>query len=311
MSKATIRAVLLVNRPALSEGSLKTYASIIDNLSRRVWPNTEFDGERFDDPAPVLASLAASTINTRKTVLSSLVIYTLGKPTVSAQYREVMMAEAQKYLIDEREQKMTETQQKNWVTQTEVAELFTRLGLETAPLFSMYAKKPPGGVLQHHMELIQSYVVLALYHEIPPRRLKDFTEMKVRDFNVETDNYMTKGSLVFNKYKTSSTYGTQTVKMPVKLKNLLAKYVALGPNEYLLYNPRTGKPLTNVQLNAKIGHVFGKPVSVNILRHSFLSTQYQNAPPLADMQANATAMGHSVLQALTYVKLDAPVAMDH
>jgi len=43
-------------------------------------------------------------------------------------------------------------------------------------------------------------------------------------------------------------------------------------------------------------------VSVNALRHSFLSNKYKNMPNLKEMLNTADDMGHSLMQAFEYVK---------
>ena len=59
---------------------------------------------------------------------------------------------------------------------------------------------------------------------IPPRRLIDYTEFKMREINPDTDNYMNKNTFIFNKYKTAKVYGKQTIDIPVQLRNILNKW---------------------------------------------------------------------------------------
>jgi hypothetical protein len=60
--------------------------------------------------------------------------------------------------------------------------------------------------------------------------------------------------------------------------------------------------MTNIQLNKRFQKIFdGKKISVNILRHSFLSEKYKGYD-LKSMIETAHDMGHSVGQALEYIK---------
>ena len=299
MTKQDIKIILKENRPKLSDSSIVTYASIISNLFKHMRPNTPYDASLFNDPKIVLEYLKDKACNTRKTVLSALVVYTLHNPKVSLQYRTVMMSDGSKSNHTDMEQKMTEKQKENWVSQLQVKDAFERLDRETKPLFSLYKKGDDMTI--PHTEKIQDFVILALFTMIPPRRLVDYTMFKVRNFN-DDDNYMTKSSFVFNTYKTAKVYGAQIVKIPTRLKNIIQKYTALTKNDYLLFNPRNNRPLSNVQLNVRIGSIFGKKVSVNILRHSYLTEQYKDMAPLLEMEQRANDMGQSVSQALKYIK---------
>ena len=294
-SRQDIKIILRENRPKLTDSSIVTYGSIISNLFKRIVPFTEFNGSLFNDPKRVLDFLSETPSNTRKTILSALVVYTLQNHNVSLQYRNVMMEDGNKSNHIDMEQKMTDTQRTNWVTQKQVKEIYEKLDKETKPLFSLKSMTIP------HIEKIQDFVILSLYTLIPPRRLVDYIQFKVRNFE-DDDNHMTKNSFIFHTYKTSKIYGPQTVKIPIKLKNIITKYMALTTNDYLLFNPRTNEKLTNVQLNNRIGKIFGKKVSVNILRHSFLTEQYKDMQPLLEMEQRANDMGQSITQALKYVK---------
>jgi len=57
--------------------------------------------------------------------------------------------------------------------------------------------------------------------------------------------------------------------------------------------------LTSVKLNQRLNKIFGgKKISVNALRHTFLTEKYQDLPD--DLQE----MGSSVSMATTYIKKD-------
>jgi len=305
MSKIAIKETLKENRPKLADSSLTTYASIIDNLHKRMRPNEPFNRALMDDSGAILHELSTKPSNTRKTILSALVIYTLKNKAVSSAYRTVMMADGAKTNHADTEQKMTDAQRANWVSQEDVHALFDRMDRETKPLFSMYSSKNKQ-ITTAHINKMQDFITLALYTLIPVRRLMDYTEFKVRNFNTETDNFMQRGHFVFHKYKTSKVYGEQSVKLPIRLKNLVQKWTSMTTNDWLLFNPATNAPLTNVQLNQRLHRIFGKNVSVNILRHSYLTHQYRSIPALVEMEKRAQDMGQSVEQALKYIKQDAP-----
>jgi integrase len=97
-------------------------------------------------------------------------------------------------------------------------------------------------------------------------------------------------------------YGTQEVSVPKDLKVLLDKYIKILPkNQEYLFDDK-GKKLENFQLTKILNGLFkGRKVSVNLLRHSYLTNLYGDK--LHQMKQTATNMGHSLETALnTYVK---------
>ena len=142
---------------------------------------------------------------------------------------------------------------------------------------------------------------MSLYYLIPPRRLKDFTDFKIKAIDKKQDNYKQGNKLKFNAYKTDKYYGEQTVEAPPTLNKLLNKFIKLNKNDYLLVDSNNNK-LSSVKLNQRLNAIFNKKVSVNILRHSYLSNMYQGIPALTKMEETAENMGHSIKEALQYIK---------
>jgi len=139
---------------------------------------------------------------------------------------------------------------------------------------------------------------------IPPRRSLDYALMKVKNYDVKTDNYLKNGSMYFNQYKTAKTYGEQKLKLPTDLLEYIKKWNKFQCNDYLLFNNNKSH-LTSSQITKRLNKIFGKKVSVDILRHVYLSNYYKDIPKLKDMLQLATDMSHSINTQLTqYVKKD-------
>jgi hypothetical protein len=60
--------------------------------------------------------------------------------------------------------------------------------------------------------------------------------------------------------------------------------------------------MTSVSIALALNKIFSKGVSVNMLRHSYLTEKYKDVPALNDMLTTAKQMGHSLGQAFEYVK---------
>ena len=82
---------------------------------------------------------------------------------------------------------------------------------------------------------------------------------------------------------------------------ILKKWLKVNPSDYVLISSNN-KPLSSSQITRMLNDVFGKKVSVNMLRHIYLTNYYKDVPPIKDMEKIAGKMGHSVKTALEYVK---------
>jgi hypothetical protein len=293
------------NRPSLSESSVKTYCSILKNLYKQLYPeDKEVDVKKFDDHKVVLDHLKDQPVNKRKTILSALFVI-----SKNDKYHDLMLNDGHKYNAEQQNQEMTESQKENWLSQDQINDTINMYAKNVKKLnekTTLSVKE-----FQHY----QDYIILCLMtgKYLPPRRLKDWTEMKIKN-TTENDNIidLTSGKkkrktydFVFNNYKTAKFYGAQRVPIPKELNLILEQFMSKCPTDWLLCDSHNSK-LTPIKLNQRLNKIFGKKVSCNILRHSFLSDKYKDIPALKEMNDIAKEMGHSLNEALLYVKKDAP-----
>lgn len=301
----TLNETLLKQRPNLAPNTVKTYASIIRNVYLKFLEgdtvprtlNVKSIVFFFDDQSrKVLDMMKDVPFGKRKTILAALVAL-LGKESKSGElYREQMIEDADKYNAQQRKQKKTDVQADNWISQEEVMQIYRQLEKDTKHLFN----KPD--LTMSELQTLQNYVILSVYTLIPPRRLMDYTAFKLRNVNFLTDNYMKGNNFVFNNYKTKNKYGTQEVKIPVRLRNILQKWAKKHSNDFLLFSEK-GTPLPVSRLTQKLNKIFGKNISVNMLRHIFISdTVLEAAPALEHLDKVAKDMGHSIETQQLYKK---------
>lgn len=297
-----VRKVIKENRPKIADSSLKTYTSFVVNLYKKVAKDDKLE-KALDfftkNTKEVMDFLKDVPPSRRRNIMSSLVVFTEKNERAADQYRKQLMDDKKDYENDQKDQKMSETQKENWVSQDEVKKLYDQMDKENRPLLTRESLK------EREFQQLQNFVILALYHLQPPRRLKDYTEMKLREVDEKTDNFIKANNLVFNVYKTAKTHGQEKVALNPKLKFILNQWKRLNPNEYLLV-AKNGKKLSSSQLQQRLNAILGKKASVNILRHSFLSEKYKDLPAVRELEERAAEMGHTVEQALLYVKRDAP-----
>ena len=282
-------------KPDISDSSIKTYTSILKNIYQKVFNSSDIDLSKFDDETDkILEFLKTITANRRKTILSALVVITDNK-----KYRDLMLDDISEYNKDIAKQEKTEQQKLSWVEIGEVKNILNELKDDSEIL---YKKK----VLKiQDLQQIQNYIIMCLLSGvyIAPRRSKDYIDFKIKNIDPDSDNYLTKSNLVFNSYKTAKTYGTQTIAVPIQLKNILLKWIKVNPTEYLLFDSKFSK-LSAVKLNQRINILFSnKKVSVNQLRHTFLSDKYKDTiKQNKEINQIMKEMGSSTQQLSTYVK---------
>jgi len=282
-------------RPNLSDGSLKTYTSILKNLHKKVFEKTEIEKSDFNECRKILEHLQDMPSSKRKTILSALVVL-----TDKDEYRETMNGDVSNYNKEIDKQEKTDTQKENWIEQEQIQEVFKRLENDAKILFKKLNKT------NTDIQQIQNYVIVALLGGmfIAPRRSLDYCEMKIRNINKDEDNYIDKNKFVFNKYKTSKTYGKQELAIPQQLKNILNRWIAVNNGDYLLRD-KNGNKMTSTKLNQYMNRIFGgKKIAVNAMRHSYLTDKYKKtSEEHKQLEKDMNDMGSSINMADVYIKL--------
>jgi len=282
-------------RPALSSSSVKTYASVLGSLHKKVFEGAPVHLKDYENVDRILHFLRDKAPASRKTILAALVVL-----TSNDQFRKAMMDDVHTFTADMAKQEASPTQRAAEVSPAEIKDIFDRLVVEANACY----KKTHRTVSD--LLTIGDMIILALLSGIfiPPRRALDYTAFKIKDADHETDNYLDKNQLVFNQYKTSKTYGKQTVAIPAPLKAILTKYIKINPTDFLLFDSKFA-PLTSVKLNQRLNRIFnGRKVAINALRHSFLTSKYTTlSVEQKKMGDDMHAMGSSAAMLNTYVKL--------
>jgi len=290
-----LKEELKKKRSNLSDGSLKTYTSILKNIHKKVFPDQEMRMSNFNNCSEILNHLSDSSANKRKTILSALVVL-----TDKDEYRERMNDDVKSYNDQIDKQEMSETQRENWITTEEIKTIFKALEDDAKMLYRKTNKT------NADIQQIQNYVIVALCSGLffPPRRSLDWCLMKIKNVDKNEDNYIDKSKFIFNKYKTSKTYGKQELDIPIQVKNILNRWIGINETDYLLHD-NNGNALSSVKLNQRLNRIFGgKKVGVNNFRHTYLTDKYANVSEQNKKLAkDMSEMGSSTNMADTYIKL--------
>ncbi len=162
------------------------------------------------------------------------------------------------------------------------------------------------------------FVIVSLYTLHPPARA-DYANMRlfIEDSLVPpdfTDNYcvlQTDPRFVFQQYKTAKHKGTTVVTMDETLHAILLDWTSVHPSPFLLalyHGPtQTYRALSENALSKRITSIFlkyaARPVTINTLRHSFISYMSKCDQLLDNKRANAARMMHSLSMADRYRRL--------
>ena len=288
-------------RPALATSSIKTYNNILKNIfydlnNKDVETNYIYFIENID---AILFHLDKIKPSIRKTYLSALVVISQENIEIQRRYRELMMKDSSEYNAIQKTHIMTDSQKENWISWKEVEDTLGKLKKQYNYLFK---EKNPS---KEDLYNLQKYIILSVYVLIPPRRALDYTCMKTcLKFDTKTDNYYLKGNFFFNNYKTSKFLGLQYIKVPKQLETLLKNWISLHNNEYL-FTQMDGKPFDGGGWTKVLNSIFKKNISVNQLRHIYITEKCN--PMIVKLQETANDMAHSTNMQQQYVKIIEPI----
>lgn len=287
-----IAEILKKNRPELSASTLKTYTSILKSIHKRIF-NEEPKLSNFDKVDTIVEDLKDKPVSTRKTALSALYVLTNNK-----KYNDLMREGIEEYKNDVDKREMSDKQKDAFKSQEEIRKIFDAYKGRAELLY-----KKEGRNVKDQQD-IQDFIILALMSGvyIPPRRA-EYVKFKIKNIDEEKDNFIRgEKEFVFNTFKGSEKKGTQVVPIPLPLRKILKKWIYTNPTEWLLHDVN-GDALNSVKLNQRLNKIFGKGFSVNGLRHSYLSSKYQDTIALnEEMQKDLEKMGSSKAQEKVYIQ---------
>lgn len=286
MNKKEIFDILKKDRPQNKDNTINSSTSSLYCLLKKGYDLNNFDETR----AKLLNDF--SNLNTLQTTLKNIIVFTKAQKIDSKLYTNFFNEIKEKVLEKRFSQEKTITEKANMVTSKEFKNQITK--------YKKLVNKFPEDI-----EILKRYVVLNLYHLIPPLR-SDFANLLV-DPDTPFDNkhnyiFLKTKKLVLNEYKTFRKYGQKTIDLPTKLikiiKDYLKKRVEIDPKfkdlKGLFYDKHYNL-FTPPQLEKLIRNAWdGKNISVNILRKSYLTEKYPVTKTTKEMQEDADKMGHSI-----------------
>ena len=275
-------------RPTISKSSTEQHARTIHKIYTNLWPDLKiFISEKLiETPTEILLSAIPPNRGpeTSKNYAAALGIFT-SRPELS----NVVTKANEAYRTKVNSHVPSEKDIANQLTPDDITRIDHNLHEE-------YLTGTYNG--------IKRYVLWSLISGkyIPPRRLLDWTAMKVHHIDESVDNYIDHSTqqFVFNQYKTHHIYGQDRIHIPDPLYKLLAEYISMNEYDYL-FHTGNGKQmaqsnftsLINTLSKSKSGH------SINAYRKAYLQKNFSN---LLDLDKTMRAMGSSKNVINSYVK---------
>lgn len=271
-----IKNALKEERPALSDSSLTTYSSLVLSMAKRMDKTSmaELSNTNIKD---ILEYAKGMKNTSSKTLLSAMFLLT--KDEELGKIMHELNNEVNK---DYRSRQISDHRKESYISFEEVKQFY-----ENAKAKLKKTKSPENYV----NFLIHGLMTGAT---IEPRRL-EWANVKIRNYNKETDNYLEKNIVVFNKYKTIKSHGRQQITIPKEIMPYLRQWVKINDTDYLLLNKKL-KPFSASTLSQRIGTLFNDDkIGVDILRSIYITHQYQgiDVEKLEQLQEVAKKMGHS------------------
>lgn len=156
------------------------------------------------------------------------------------------------------------------------------------------------------------HLVLAMYSLMEPMRA-DFGKVRILDSPPPPDDFEenhivftnpSMAHLIMKSYKTSAKYGEYRRMIPEELTRIIYASIMTTPRHYLFID-ESGKPYDNKNsfgkfVNRTLAKIFGRSVTIRILRHSFISNIDFNTTTPAQLMEYSRNMLHSISQQQLY-----------
>jgi hypothetical protein len=213
----------------ISENTIKLYIRNMEILNN----NTAFKNLNFlDNIDNIIDKLKKYKDNTKRTYLISICSILSVVPSKKKTYKKYfdLLKEMNISLKkEEGENKLNETQKKNWITWDEIKEKYDDLKEQVEKF------KKSKEINENKYKILLNFIVLSLYVLTKPRRNQDYSEMCIIKKNTPNNsiniNYLdlTNKEFIFNVYKTAKTKGEKTKEIPDELFNNILIYLKFHP----------------------------------------------------------------------------------
>jgi len=270
--------LIRADRPDIKDNSLRAYLISL----RKMNENKALENLTFlKDYDKIIEFLGKFKLPTKRNYISSIlvVLRAYNKRSyddVLQKYREYLTGLNEEYNNEVYTHKKNLNQKENW---TDLKSLKKGLRLYQTKIrdLDLFNKDK---LNSKQLNIIQSYLVIALYTLQPPVRL-NYSDMKIiknEDDIEEGKNYLlnksrNKKQFIFQDYKTSKKHGKIIQPINKELNTIINKWLKVNKTDNFLIDQK-GHPMNANQLGKFITKAFdftGKKITLNLLRHVYIS----------------------------------------
>ena len=285
---------IIAYNPNLKETSVRQYTHRITHFIKN------FADIDLNSPQELLNNInnAYSNLNTRKGIIAPLAKLSQNKMLLEEVQNLTTIIRAQN-----EENKTTDKEKMSWLDKSEINRIINT-HIKKIKEFENSQNPNP-----YQRRLVKKFLLFLLYSGKynAPRRITDYSLLLWDSDGTDDYNYIDGNKFVFNKYKTSATYGQQTINIPkqiMKYINLHRKLnYADSKSKYMFSS--TEYPLAAVSINSFLSDIVGKQTNSNIFRKIYISELFKSHKSLKEIKEKTTLMGTSSSVALeSYNKID-------
>lgn len=299
----------IFNDREIAESSKKIYIRNIIRLNNGTVPNNLNFLNNKDD---ILLKIDKYKPNTQRNYIISIVTLLSSIPNKNKkvtklldEYTKIM----NQYNNDLRTNKnKTDKEIDNWLDPKEINDKYLQL-LKVVKTIS--AIKVP---TKEQYDMLIDLLLLSLYIKLSPRRVKDYTDMfvvkNIKDTTDQKKNYIVLKDkiFIFNSYKTASTYGQQTIKIPDDVFTIIKLYIRYllkdgDGNIPFIQRYNDSNKVTQKFIYNHLSDMFNKKVSASMFRKVYLTSKYKDI--LDEMEKDSYNMSTSIPSMINhYIKID-------
>ena len=280
--------------PNLKENSLKQYSHRI-----QFFVNKHHDLD-LDNPEEILQNInkVYDNLSTRKGLISPLAKITNSKLLLDEIQNLTSMIRS-----ENEKNKATESEKLAWLTTSEINKIINQ-HIKKIKEFEDSEHPTP-----YQKRVVKKFVIFQFFsgRYIPPRRVTDYSHLLWDPDGTNNFNYIDGNKIVFNRYKTSATYGQQIITLPkqlLKYINLHRKFNYSDSKSKYMFSS-TEHPLAAISINSFLSDIIGKQINSNVFRKIYISDLFKSHKSLAEIKQQTTLMGTSSSVALeSYNKID-------
>lgn len=239
--------------------------------------------------------------NTRKSYVASIVSVLNRQDDKASKkaneiYKTMFMKERNIFTEKQAKGEKSETQEKNWMEQSEVQAIYDALDKQVQDIENKTK------LTETEKKRVEDWLLLSLYVLQPPRRNADYYMMKFGMGDDKEYNYvcLDKGMYRFNNFKTKKG-GAEELPVPDKMLSVFKQYLdimKLGAGDFILFQ-KDEKRISSNKITKRLNTIFGKKIGASMLRHIYLTDKYSEVKE--EQKNDSEFMSHSLGTQKTYI----------